>query len=101
MHKIKIVLADDHLILMDGLKALFDRQENIEVLAAYDDGLKLYQALENTQPGIAIIDINMPGLNGHELTLRIKKEFPAIKVIILSMFDDVGHIAALVKRVVR
>jgi len=97
MCEIKIVLADDHQILLDGLSSLFDKQDNILVSGAYANGLDLYQDLKNTMPNIAIIDINMPGLNGIELTLKIKREFPAVKVIILSMFDDITHIIQLVK----
>ena len=97
MDKIKIVLADDHQILLDGLKALFEKQEIIEIRGAYNNGAELFEDLKNTQPDIAVIDINMPGLNGLELTLRIKKEFPVVKVITLSMFDDIVHIMQLIK----
>ncbi len=97
MEKIKIVLADDHQILLDGLRALFEKQEAIEIAGVYNNGATLFEDLKRTVPDIAIIDINMPGLNGLELTLRIKKEFPAIKVITLSMFDDIVHIMQLIK----
>src|SRR6185437_433548 len=97
MDKIKIVLADDHQILLDGLKALFEKQDLIEIAGIYNNGADLFDALNDTLPDIAIIDINMPGLNGLELTLKIKKEFPAVKVITLSMFDDIVHIMQLIK----
>jgi len=97
MDKIKIVLADDHQILLDGLRALFEKQEGIEIAGVYPDGAQLFDDLKNTMPDMAIIDINMPGLNGLELTLKIKKEFPSIKVITLSMFDDTVHIMQLIK----
>ena len=96
MNKIKIVLADDHQILLDGLKSLLDKQKDLEVAGVYDNGASLYDGLTNTMPDIALIDINMPGLNGHELTLKIKKEFPSINVITLSMFDDATHIFQLI-----
>jgi len=97
MKKIKIVLADDHQILLDGLAALFEKQDDITVAGVYDNGLDLYRDLKNTLPDVALIDINMPGLNGLELTVKIKKEFEGIKVITLSMFDDITHIMQLTK----
>jgi DNA-binding NarL/FixJ family response regulator len=97
MDKVRIVLADDHQILLDGLQSLFEKQGDFLVVGKYNNGIDLYEELRNTQPDIAIIDINMPGLNGHELTLKIKKEFGHIKVIILSMFDDITHITQFVK----
>ncbi len=97
MNRIKIALADDHHILLDGLKALLEKQQDILLVGIYDNGLTLYEDLKNTMPDIVLIDINMPGLNGHELTLKIKKEFAGIKVITLSMFDDITHIMQLIR----
>lgn len=97
MERIKIVVADDHHILLDGLKALLQKQKDVEVVAMYDNGLDLYNALEVTNPQVALVDINMPGLNGHELTLKIKEKFPAINVIALSMYDDAGHIMDMIE----
>jgi DNA-binding NarL/FixJ family response regulator len=97
MNTIKIVLADDHQILLDGLRALFDKEEGIVVAGIYNNGLDMFNSLKNTRPDIALIDINMPGLNGLELTLKIKKECPGIRVMTLSMFDDINHIMQLVK----
>jgi len=97
MNKIRIVLADDHLILLDGLKALLSKQKSLEIVGVYDNGLSLYEALPDTNPDIALIDINMPGLNGHELTLKIKQEFSDIKVITLSMHDNASEIIKLIE----
>jgi DNA-binding NarL/FixJ family response regulator len=97
MDKIKIVLADDHQILLDGLKALFEKQDELAIAGIYNNGADLFADLQNTMPDIAIIDINMPGLNGLELALKIKKDYPGIKVIALSMFDDIVHIMQLIK----
>ena len=97
MNKIRIVLADDHLILLDGLKALLSKQKTLEIAGVYDNGPSLYEALPETMPDIALIDINMPGLNGHELTLKIRQEFPDIKVITLSMHDNAAEIIKLIE----
>ena len=97
MDKIKIVVADDHHILLDGLKALLQKQKDVDIAALYDNGLDLYNELETTNPQVALVDINMPGMNGHELTLKIKEKYPAINVIALSMYDDAGHIMDMIE----
>lgn len=94
---IRIVLADDHKILVDGLRSLLEKQADMEVVGIYYNGLDLYNNLKNTSPHIALIDINMPGLNGYELATKIAKEYKGIKVISLSMFDDIAHIMQLLK----
>lgn len=95
--KIRIVVADDHHILLDGLKALLQKQKDIEIGGLFDNGRKLFEALSSTQPEVALVDINMPEMNGLELTRKIKSEFPSIAVLVLSMHDDVGHIMELVE----
>ncbi|OJW78494.1 MAG: hypothetical protein BGO69_00475 [Bacteroidetes bacterium 46-16] len=97
MDKIKIVVADDHHILLDGLKALLQKQKDVEVAAMYDNGLDLYNELEATAPQVALVDISMPGLGGQELTIKIKENHPSINVIALSMYDDAGHIMDMIE----
>ncbi len=97
MDKIKIVVADDHHILLDGLKALLQKQKDVDVVAMYDNGLDLYNALPSTGPQVALVDINMPGLDGQALTIKIKENYPGINVIALSMYDDGGHIMDMIE----
>ncbi|MBS1585100.1 MAG: response regulator transcription factor [Bacteroidetes bacterium] len=97
MDKIKIVVADDHHILLDGLRALLQKQKDVEIAGLYDNGLDLYNALNTTRPQVALVDISMPGLGGHELTLKIKETHPSINVIALSMYDDAGHIMDMIE----
>lgn len=97
MNKTRIVVADDHHILLDGLKALLQKQKNLEIVGLYNDGQKLFDDLKNSSPEIALVDINMPGLNGMELTQKIKEFYPHISVIALSMFDDSGHIMEMIE----
>jgi DNA-binding NarL/FixJ family response regulator len=97
MDKIRVIVADDHHILLDGLKALLQKQKHIEVVGLFDDGKKLFDALPGLVPDIALVDINMPGMNGHELTLKIKEVYPTISVIVLSMHDDAGHIMEMIE----
>ncbi len=97
MSKLRLIVADDHHILLDGLKSLLQKQKDIEIVGLFTNGKKVYEALPDLEVDIALLDINMPEMNGHELTIKIKKEFPSIAVIILSMYDDAGHIMELVE----
>lgn len=95
--RIKLVIADDHHILLDGLKAMLDLQPDLTVKGFFDNGQQLYDALETLMPlDVAVLDINMPGLNGLELCIKIKEDFKDLKCIMLSMHDDEGHIMDLV-----
>ena len=96
MDKIKIVLADDHHILLDGLKAMLQKQKDIEVVGAFSNGLQVFEALPSLSANIALVDINMPEMNGHELTKKIKEHFPSVSVITMSMYDDASHIMEMV-----
>ena len=97
MSKIRIVVADDHHILLDGLKALLQKQKDLEIAAMYDNGLSLFDDLPKSQPDVALVDINMPGLNGMELTKKIKEFYPGLPVIALSMHDDATHIMEMIE----
>ncbi|MBS1589551.1 MAG: response regulator transcription factor [Bacteroidetes bacterium] len=97
MDKIRIAIADDHHLLLDGLRALMQKQKEIEIVGLYDNGRALYEALPNIVPQIALVDINMPEMNGEELTRKIKEKYPAVSVIALSMYDDAGHIMEMIE----
>jgi len=96
MDKIKIVVADDHHILLDGLKALLQKQKDIEVCGLFDNGRKLFEALSSLNPNVALVDINMPEMDGLELTRKVKESYPEIAVLVLSMYDDASHIMDLI-----
>jgi len=95
--KTRIVIADDHHILLDGLTALLRAQEDITVAGTYSDGQLLLDGLPHTRPDIALVDISMPSLGGGELTLRIRQQHPEIAVIALSMHDDTTHILEMME----
>lgn len=96
MNRIKIVVADDHHILLDGLKAMLQKQKDIDILGLYENGKLLFDALTDLSPEVALVDINMPQMNGYELTKNIKKHYPHIAVIVLSMYDDAAHIMEMI-----
>lgn len=92
MKAIRILLADDHHILRDGLRLLLERQSGFEVVAEAADGREAVRLAQETCPDVAIIDVAMPGLNGIEATRCIKETCEGTAVIILSMHYDESYI---------
>lgn len=92
MKKIKVLLADDHTIVRKGLRSLLEDDKDIEVVDEAEDGREALEKAERLQPDVVVMDIAMPGLNGVEATRQIKKHFPEIKVLILSMHANEEYI---------
>jgi DNA-binding NarL/FixJ family response regulator len=85
---IKIILADDHRIIREGLRALLEKEPGVEVIAEAADGRTTVKLCRELLPDVVIMDITMPDLNGIEATHQILFEMPDIKVIALSMHSD-------------
>jgi len=85
---VKIILADDHRIMREGLRALLERESDIEVIAEADNGRTTVELARELNPDVVVIDIGMPDLNGIDATRQIVSESPAVKVIALSMHSD-------------
>ena len=92
MSKIRVLLADDHTIVRQGLRALLDSQEDIEVVGEAEDGRQAFEKTKELIPDIVVIDITMPNLNGIEATRQIKKLSPEIKVLVLTVHDNEEYI---------
>jgi len=88
MNEIKITIADDHEIFRKGLVSLFKSQPSFEVIDQAGDGTKLMNALTKKQPDVLLLDITMPGTDGISLLPDIKKKYPSIKIILLTMHDE-------------
>jgi len=85
---LKIILADDHAIIREGLCSLLEKEPNIEVVAEAADGRIAVQLAKELSPDVVVMDISMPNLNGMEATRQIKNWAPRIKVVALSMHSD-------------
>lgn len=85
---ITVAIGEDHQALIDGIQLLLQYEEHIEVVGTANDGEALLQIVRRKQPKVVIMDIRMPKLDGIESTKIIRKEFPHIKVIAFSMFDQ-------------
>jgi DNA-binding NarL/FixJ family response regulator len=93
----KIILADDHKIVREGLKNLLSKEWEIEIIAEANDGREAINLVEKFDPDIIIMDIGMPGLNGIEATKKIKYQSPKTKIIALSMHSDKQFITGMLK----
>lgn len=83
--KIKVILVEDHVIVRDGIKLILQSENNIEIIGEASSYEELQSLLEVKSPDILIMDISLPDISGIEITSRLKKSNPGIKVIILSM----------------
>ncbi len=85
---IKVLVADDHKIVREGLRTLIEKQSGMEVIAEAENGRMALKLIKKLSPDIALMDIAMPDLNGIEATRQIVAEAPSTKVIALSMHSD-------------
>ena len=88
MNRIRVLLADDHRILREGLRALLDREPGIECVGEAVDGQAALVLARQLQPDVLVSDIAMPGLNGVELIRRLRSELPQLRLLVLSAHDE-------------
>jgi DNA-binding NarL/FixJ family response regulator len=94
---IKIILVDDHRIVLDGLHSLFENDPDFQIIAAVSSPDEARQALKREQPDILLTDYTLPGMTGLELLVEVRGQYPHVKRVILSMHDE----AYLVKQVMK
>ena len=94
---IRIIIADDHKILRQGLQALLQKEPDMEMVAEADDGRQTVTLVRELIPHIVIMDVKMPTLNGIEATRQIISNHPDVKVIALSIYDDSRLISNMLK----
>jgi DNA-binding NarL/FixJ family response regulator len=85
MKTLRVILADDHTLVRAGLRSLMEQLPDVTVVAEAKDGHEVLALVSTHHPDVVLMDITMPGMNGFEAALRLKKEHPQIKIIILSM----------------
>lgn len=90
---IKIILAEDHLVVRNGIKLLLDTQDNISVIGEADNGAQVLNLIQSGKiPDIVLTDINMDDINGIELLNRLNQDYPSIRTIILSMLNTSPYV---------
>ncbi|MBA3806644.1 MAG: response regulator transcription factor [Acidobacteria bacterium] len=97
MSKLRMLLADDHEVLREGLKLLINSQPDMEVIAEASDGMSAWQQAKECRPDVVIMDVSMPRMDGAKATERLKRECPEVKVLALTAHEDKGYISRLVR----
>jgi two-component system response regulator NreC len=97
MAKVRVLLADDHTVIREGLRALLDAQVDVEVVGEVADGLDACARAKELAPDVVIMDISMPGLNGARATEAIRRECPGTQVLVLTAHEDKGYLRLLVR----
>lgn len=97
MSGISILLVDDHALVRAGIHLLLERIADVSSIAEAKDGREAVRMIRDTPPDLVLMDIAMPGLNGLEATARITKEFPEVRVIVLSMYANDEYVREAIK----
>jgi two-component system response regulator NreC len=97
MKKLRILLADDHIVVRTGLRALLERQPNLEVVGESENGRETVELVASLGPDVVVMDVAMPVLNGIEATKTIVTQRPATAVVILSMHADESYVMRALK----
>jgi two-component system, NarL family, response regulator NreC len=97
MEKLKILLAEDHRILREGLKMMIDEQPNMEVVGEADDGIEAWQKTTELQPDIVLMDVSMPRMNGADATRRIRELCPDVKIVALTAHRASAYLSQMLK----
>jgi DNA-binding NarL/FixJ family response regulator len=94
---IRVLLADDHVLVRQGIRQFLEDEGDIEVVAEANDGAEAIRLIQEHQPEVVVLDIRMPEMTGIEATRRIKIQFPHVRVLILTAYDDDPYVFALLQ----
>ena len=97
MPPIRILLADDHVVVRDGLRSLLERQPDMQIVGEAEDGRETVRLADEHSPDIVVMDISMPNMNGIEATRRIVASKPETGIVILSMHQDESYVLRSLK----
>ena len=92
----QIIIADDHPMFREGVKRIIDDVPSLQVVGEVGDGMELLKILPESLPDMIILDLTMPGLHGTEITKEVKKLYPQIKVLILTMHKSKEHLSRVI-----
>ena len=94
----KVLIADDHRLMLAGIRRALEQAEDIEVVGEAHSGSQVLPLVSRTNPDLVLLDIRMPGLDGLACLDQIRRRYPQVKVVVLSVFSDSEHIEAALKR---
>jgi DNA-binding NarL/FixJ family response regulator len=92
-----ILLVDDHKLVRDGVRTLLERGPDFRVVGEADNGMDAVQLCKKSNPDLVLMDIGLPGMNGIEATTELLRHCPAVKVVILSMYDDENSVVSAIR----
>jgi len=95
--RVRVVLADDHALVRQGIRRFLEETGEIDVVAEAEDGERALELVAEYQPDLAILDIRMPKLSGVDLARRIRAEHPQVKILVLTAYDEDPYVFALLK----
>jgi two-component system, NarL family, nitrate/nitrite response regulator NarL len=96
-NSIRVVLADDHVFVRDGIKSLLENEANIEVVGEATDGVEALMVVENQQPDLLILDIRMPNMTGIEVVEKLRAQENLVKIVMLSMHESEEYVLKSIK----
>ncbi|MCF1715648.1 response regulator transcription factor [Flavihumibacter sp. RY-1] len=97
MQPIKLGTTDDHEVVINGLKAMLSSDDGVSIILTANNGAQLLQQLEAQQPDVLLMDIQMQGMDGIELTKQVHKLYPSVRIIAFSSFDDTHYIRQILR----
>jgi DNA-binding NarL/FixJ family response regulator len=97
MSRIRVLVADDHALLREGIRALLKLHDDLEVVGEAQDGAAAVAECLRLQPDVVLMDVAMPGLGGLEATLEIRKQLPEVKVLVLTQYEDREYVSRFLK----
>jgi len=97
MSKIKVLIADDHALVREGIAAFLKLSTDIEVIGEASDGIAAIEKAKNFKPDVILMDIAMPKLGGLEATIELKKILPDLKILVLTQYEDKEYVSRFLK----
>ena len=95
MKKLRLLLVDDHAVVREGLRSLLGTDSRFEIVGEAADGLTAVTAAETLQPDVVVMDVSIPGLNGAQVTRRLKENVPNTKTVALTVHEEGGYLRSL------
>ncbi len=97
MDKLRVFLADDHMVVREGLKSLVNAQPDMHVVGEADNGRAAWQRAAELKPDVVVMDVSMPEMNGAEATERLRRECPQVKVLALTFYEDKSYLRQMME----
>ena len=95
MKKLRVLLVDDHAVVREGLRALLSDDQRFEIVGEAADGVAALSAAERLHPDVVVLDVSIPGLNGAQVTRRLKSSQPDVRTLALTVHEEGGYLRSL------